>query len=80
MYEVTPLARVRCERFLQEQSAEENIWTLRRKNNRKIENTVQLPLLYLYSLLNKNGIFGVSNIQGKDELCMHNLEQKTRET
>jgi hypothetical protein len=25
MYEVTPLARVRCERFLQEQSAEENI-------------------------------------------------------
>ena len=38
-----------------------------------MENTLQLPVVRFYSLLNKDGIFGVSNIQGKDELCMHNF-------
>jgi hypothetical protein len=80
MYEVTPLTSVLSDRFLQEQSDEENIWTLRRKNNRKMENTVQLQVLYLYSLLHKDGICGVSDIQGKDELGVHNFVQKTRET
>jgi len=70
MYEVTPLTSVRSERVLQERSAEENIWTLRRKNNRKMENTLQLQVVYLFSLPNKDWICGVSNIQGKGELTL----------
>jgi hypothetical protein len=77
---VAPLTSVRNDRFLQEHSADENIWTLRRKNNRKMENTVQLQVLYLYSLLNTDWIGGVSNIKGKDELFVHNFGQKMRET
>jgi len=46
MYEVTPLTSVRSDRFLYEQSAEENIWTLTRKNKGKMENTLQLQPLY----------------------------------
>ena len=45
-----------------------------------MENTVELRVLCLYSLLNKYGICGVSSNQGKNELCVHNLGQKTRET